>query len=251
MENELCRTACSANNLGPLRVNDQLTRERAEERVFASFSEAHIDFLPTYKYDMLTDDYDTSDKQRVPAWTDRVLFRGDVTCTTYQRIDTLRISDHRPVFALLTFNVIDVNRDAEVKVRETILGDLRRELATVVVYCLGDAALAVQDVQAVFEVFGSVVIVDQQLADSATLVTFETIEAAEKAIRAEHVEVDGMPVKVSCFQLKSCFAAPCMKADVPYEHALLVCVSTACCRVLSIEAGASRASSHSPVSTSR
>eukprot|EP00045_Choanoeca_perplexa_P014662 m.174297 g.174297 ORF g.174297 m.174297 type:complete len:184 (+) comp16751_c0_seq19:2267-2818(+) len=146
MENELCRTACSANNLGPLRVNDQLTRERAEERVFASFSEAHIDFLPTYKYDMLTDDYDTSDKQRVPAWTDRVLFRGDVTCTTYQRIDTLRISDHRPVFALLTFNVIDVNRDAEVKVRETILGDLRRELATVVVYCLGDAALAVQDV---------------------------------------------------------------------------------------------------------
>eukprot|EP00045_Choanoeca_perplexa_P014666 m.174461 g.174461 ORF g.174461 m.174461 type:complete len:92 (+) comp16751_c0_seq31:2267-2542(+) len=72
MENELCRTACSANNLGPLRVNDQLTRERAEERVFASFSEAHIDFLPTYKYDMLTDDYDTSDKQRVPAWTDRV-----------------------------------------------------------------------------------------------------------------------------------------------------------------------------------
>eukprot|EP00045_Choanoeca_perplexa_P014659 m.174181 g.174181 ORF g.174181 m.174181 type:complete len:123 (+) comp16751_c0_seq10:2681-3049(+) len=42
--------------------------------------------------------------------------------------------------------VIDVNRDAEVKVRETILGDLRRELATVVVYCLGDAALAVQDV---------------------------------------------------------------------------------------------------------
>eukprot|EP00045_Choanoeca_perplexa_P014661 m.174273 g.174273 ORF g.174273 m.174273 type:complete len:191 (+) comp16751_c0_seq17:2779-3351(+) len=147
--------------------------------------------------------------------------------------------------------VIDVNRDAEVKVRETILGDLRRELATVVVYCLGDAALAVQDVQAVFEVFGSVVIVDQQLADSATLVTFETIEAAEKAIRAEHVEVDGMPVKVSCFQLKSCFAAPCMKADVPYEHALLVCVSTACCRVLSIEAGASRASSHSPVSTSR
>ena len=40
------------------------------------------------------------------------------------------------------------------------------------------------------------VIVDQQLTDTVTLVTFEAIEAAEKAIRADNLEVEGMPVKV-------------------------------------------------------
>ena len=42
--------------------------------------------------------------------------------------------------------MVNVNLEEEVKVREAILRDLRRELATVVVYCLGDAQLAVQDV---------------------------------------------------------------------------------------------------------
>ena len=34
-----------------------------------------MNFAPTYKYDLFCDDYDTSEKQRTPAWTDRVLWR--------------------------------------------------------------------------------------------------------------------------------------------------------------------------------
>ena len=43
--------------------------------MFSGFQEGPVDFGPTYKYDLFSDDYDTSEKQRIPAWTDRVLWR--------------------------------------------------------------------------------------------------------------------------------------------------------------------------------
>ena len=44
--------------------------------IFQGFHEGDITFPPTYKYALFSDDYDTSDKCRVPAWTDRVLYRA-------------------------------------------------------------------------------------------------------------------------------------------------------------------------------
>lgn len=47
--------------------------------VFRYVREAPIAFQPTYKFDKHTADpfgYDTSEKHRVPAWTDRIFFRG-------------------------------------------------------------------------------------------------------------------------------------------------------------------------------
>ena len=43
--------------------------------VFKNFLEGPITFAPTYKYDLFSDDYDTSEKCRQPAWTDRVLWK--------------------------------------------------------------------------------------------------------------------------------------------------------------------------------
>lgn len=57
--------------------SDQLTleREKEENPVFEDFLEGEINFAPTYKYDLFSEDYDTSEKLRLPAWTDRVLWK--------------------------------------------------------------------------------------------------------------------------------------------------------------------------------
>jgi phosphatidylinositol-bisphosphatase len=41
-------------------------------QVFQGFEEGELAFAPTYKYDLFSDDWDTSEKARTPSWTDRV-----------------------------------------------------------------------------------------------------------------------------------------------------------------------------------
>jgi len=65
------------------------------------FEEANIAFPPTYKYNKGTDVFDSSAKQRVPSWTDRVLWRrnSQIKPLAYAVAPGFRHSDHRPVFA--------------------------------------------------------------------------------------------------------------------------------------------------------
>jgi hypothetical protein len=60
-----------------LLANDQLLRERREGRAFPGFFEGPLAFRPTYKLDKGGPGYDTGPKARVPAWTDRILFRSN------------------------------------------------------------------------------------------------------------------------------------------------------------------------------
>ena len=80
---------------------------------FSEYQEGPLLFRPTYRYDVGTDTYDTSEKMRIPAWTgryhihninvsqtdsraDRILHRGNqLNLNVYSRAE-LRGSDHKP-----------------------------------------------------------------------------------------------------------------------------------------------------------
>ncbi|KAG6018191.1 hypothetical protein E4U43_007157 [Claviceps pusilla] len=92
--------AVQQQQLSKLLERDQLLVARRRNPTFRlrAFEELPITFSPTYKYDVGTDTYDTSEKRRSPAWCDRVLFRGRgrVRQLDYTRHE-VRVSDHRPV----------------------------------------------------------------------------------------------------------------------------------------------------------
>ncbi|XP_054945589.1 phosphatidylinositol polyphosphate 5-phosphatase type IV isoform X1 [Physeter macrocephalus] len=49
--------------------HDQLTREMKRGSIFKGFQEPDIHFLPSYKFDVGKDSYDTTSKQRTPSYT--------------------------------------------------------------------------------------------------------------------------------------------------------------------------------------
>jgi hypothetical protein len=107
------------NNLGRLLERDQLllTKRRNPGFRLRAFQESEIRFAPTYKYNPRSDDYDTSEKRRTPAWCDRILYRGlgKVRMEEYRRWE-VRVSDHRPVSGRLRMRIktVDATKRKEV-----------------------------------------------------------------------------------------------------------------------------------------
>ncbi|KAI9834545.1 MAG: hypothetical protein M1819_002921 [Sarea resinae] len=92
--------AVKQKKLTKLLERDQLLLSRKKNPGFRlrGFIESPITFAPTYKYDVGTDNYDSSEKKRAPAWCDRLLYRGigRLKQVDYRRHE-VRVSDHRPV----------------------------------------------------------------------------------------------------------------------------------------------------------
>lgn len=115
--------AVAQNDFAKLLSRDQLLLSRKKNPGFRlrAFQESPITFAPTYKYNPRTDEYDTSEKRRAPAWCDRILYRGKgkVKMLEYRRWDGIRVSDHRPVSGTLLLRVkkVDARRRAVVMER--------------------------------------------------------------------------------------------------------------------------------------
>lgn len=109
MQNERARQLIKSGDFGTLYENDQLNLQMVHGKTFPFYTEKTPTFLPTYKYNLGTDDYDTSDKARIPAWCDRIVTRGDNLRQLYYETAPLRFSDHRPVWGLFqcTVSVVD------------------------------------------------------------------------------------------------------------------------------------------------
>ncbi|TNY22252.1 Endonuclease/exonuclease/phosphatase [Rhodotorula diobovata] len=108
---------------------DQLRIQQEHELAFQGFREAPITFAPSFKFDNGTQNYDTSEKQRVPSWTDRVLYLGmrDESVRSveqYQSHPEVTMSDHKPVSAMLHVSVYDVLQERRQEVQREIVAEL-------------------------------------------------------------------------------------------------------------------------------
>ncbi|KAJ4346678.1 uncharacterized protein N0V89_010609 [Didymosphaeria variabile] len=117
-------SAVKQGNLAKLLERDQLllSRKRNPGLRLRAFNEAPITFAPTYKYDVGTDTYDTSEKKRSPAWCDRVLYRGlgKIKQTEYRRHDCVKVSDHRPVSGKFKLRVKTINTKMQTAVGDKV-----------------------------------------------------------------------------------------------------------------------------------
>uniref|UniRef100_A0A8D0A2A3 Synaptojanin-1 n=1 Tax=Sander lucioperca TaxID=283035 RepID=A0A8D0A2A3_SANLU len=153
LPNEEVKELIKQQNWDALTAGDQLLDQKNAGLVFRGFIEGKIDFAPTYKYDLFSEDYDTSEKCRTPAWTDRILWKrrkwnfsktaeemnvvgaastsrdneddpdnpwSPGTLKYYGRAE-LKTSDHRPVVSIIDVDILEVDPDARHQVYKDVI----------------------------------------------------------------------------------------------------------------------------------
>ena len=107
MEKEEVKKLIDNKDFETLLEKDQLYSAVTKKEIdLDDFYEGRITFLPTYKFMDGTNDYDYA--ERVPGWTDRILYRAnnlsDIILCKYSSIHDVKTSDHKPVFAIFKIN---------------------------------------------------------------------------------------------------------------------------------------------------
>ncbi|XP_021247264.1 synaptojanin-2 isoform X1 [Numida meleagris] len=210
---------------------DQLQQQKSSGKIFKDFHEGTINFGPTYKYDVGSEAYDTSDKCRTPAWTDRVLWwrkklpfektageinllDSDLSAETkvrhtwtpgalmyYGRAE-LQASDHRPVLAIVEVEVQEVNEGARESVFQEVSSFQGPLDATVVVNLLSPVPEEKNDfpedlrteLMQMFEDYGTIVLV--RISGGQMLVTFADSKSALRVMDIDGSKVRGRTVKI-------------------------------------------------------
>lgn len=70
-----------------------------------TLKELEIKFRPTFKYYTKKQKINKYNFKRVPSWTDRILFAGNISCSNYSSINVDKsLFDHEPVYLLCELN---------------------------------------------------------------------------------------------------------------------------------------------------
>ncbi|XP_012937640.1 synaptojanin-1 [Aplysia californica] len=204
------KSLVSSENWGALQEMDQLNAQRAQGNAFKGFNEGKTDFAPTYKYDTFSDDYDTSEKCRTPAWTDRVLWRvkrlsedddpeereKQVKLLLYARAE-LRTSDHRPVMALFDVETPVLEEDKKSAVLNQVVSEQGPPDGTVIVSMADGGELSdetVNEIVAKFNEVGDIIIV--RFVGSDMWVLYQRGQCALEALQFDQQEFAGSQVQV-------------------------------------------------------
>ncbi|XP_053984713.1 synaptojanin-1 [Hylaeus volcanicus] len=204
------------NEFDQILQHDQLKVQQDQGNVFKNFLEGPIIFAPTYKYDLFSDDYDTSEKCRQPAWTDRVLWKRrkqvpDIDSPTdwnpgklihYGRVE-LKQSDHRPVIAIVDVDIHCVEPEKREHVFREVIQDLGPPDGTIVVKAVEesddmDSVFDGNFMTALFQDFshiGDVILV--RFVGETMWVTFRDGQCALSAARKGMTQVCGQTLKLS------------------------------------------------------
>ncbi|XP_020583043.1 type II inositol polyphosphate 5-phosphatase 15-like isoform X2 [Phalaenopsis equestris] len=110
-----------------LREKDQLREEMKAGKVFQGMREAQIRFPPTYKFERHQPGlsaYDSSEKKRIPAWCDRILYRDSRSISVaecslecpvvssislYESCMDVIDSDHKPVRCIFSLEIAHID----------------------------------------------------------------------------------------------------------------------------------------------
>ncbi|XP_068087951.1 synaptojanin-2 isoform X2 [Hyperolius riggenbachi] len=210
---------------------DQLQIQKANGKIFQNFYEGTIHFGPTYKYDIGSEAYDTSEKCRTPAWTDRVLWwrkklpfeksAGDLNLLDNDWDFSTRIkhtwspgalmyygraeipaSDHRPVLAIVEVDVQEVDVISRDRVFQEISSSQGPLDATVEVQIDSPTAedkaefpeeITTELVQ-IFQSYGTVILV--RVIGGQMMVTFKDSRTALSVLDLDGVKINEKTIKV-------------------------------------------------------
>lgn len=227
ISNEDARRAAANEDYPLLLKCDQLRTSQEAGQTFKGYMEGEINFPPTYKYDVNSKDYDSSEKCRVPAYTDRVLFKkrhqtylneeltDPIQIKFYNRIE-LMSSDHRPVIAEFEIEVLDVDKTARSQVLDSVLEDCGPPDSTVFVRVEGRLDVNDEQVFATILKFladeaGEIVLV--RYVGSTLMIIFSEGKSAVKALQlngcflGEHLPGNKLVITLRTYDWKEVISA--------------------------------------------
>ncbi|KAK5972381.1 hypothetical protein GCK32_001425 [Trichostrongylus colubriformis] len=196
------KKAVHCEDLERLWPYDQLLQQKAQGMVFHNFQEGKLLFPPTYKYDTFSDDYDTSEKCRAPAWTDRVLWREwpeprNLKLIRYFRSE-LKTSDHRPVGAVFSLDVYRVDQAKCLRLVEDIVASLGPPDSTIICSIDGSSrfpmALFPKIVSKLKEIPANIHL--SKFEDDELHIVLENGETALAALSMDGINIDGHNLSV-------------------------------------------------------